>query len=379
MPQIIEDRVREVSSSTGTGNIVLSGALTGFRSFSSVCQLNDTVYCAIVAVDASNVPTGQWEVGNYTYVAANTLARTTILSSSNANVAVSFSSGTKHVFLDLPAYQIKQFSTGGQTNPSDVWPVGRDQNLFNALTFQDEFNGSQLDATKWRNTLWYERTLSRPINYSVENGALHVWPQVDSTQTDNGNNGFYERMLATDGKWSQQYGYFEFRARMPRGKGLAPAFWLFNHQRSEGTIHTEIDVMECYTSADPVSRPGWSTSDMRPQDYVVTVWNNQITGDRAGTAIRMNDNAGLPLVDLNAAPHTFACHWDSTGMQFYFDGIAVGTKRVPNSNFVDRPMYIVLALLLGGESGTPNTSQTPQGISNAMVVDYVRAWSLKNP
>lgn len=106
MAHITSDRVKESTTTTGTGALTLSGAITGFRAFSAVCATSDTVHYAIQAVDGSGVPTGDWEVGLGTYSAANTLTRTTILSSSNAGAAVVFAAGTKHVWIDLPASQL---------------------------------------------------------------------------------------------------------------------------------------------------------------------------------------------------------------------------------------------------------------------------------
>ena len=97
MTLIIKDRVVETSTSTGTGNFTLSGALAGYRAFSSVCSTNDICYYMIEAIDASGVPTGDWETGLGTYSAANTLTRTTVIASSNSNAAVSFAAGTKRV------------------------------------------------------------------------------------------------------------------------------------------------------------------------------------------------------------------------------------------------------------------------------------------
>jgi hypothetical protein len=102
----IADRVKETTTTTGTGSLTVAGAMTGFRAFSSVCSTGDTFYYGVQAVDGSGVPTGDWEVGFGTYSGANTLARTTILSSSNANAAVSFAAGTKQVWIDLAAAQL---------------------------------------------------------------------------------------------------------------------------------------------------------------------------------------------------------------------------------------------------------------------------------
>lgn len=104
---VIADRVKETSTTTGTGAFTLSGATTGFVAFSSVCAVADTCYYCIQAVDATNLPTGEWEVGLGTYSGANTLTRTTVLASSNANAAVSFTAGGKQVSLVQPASQVK--------------------------------------------------------------------------------------------------------------------------------------------------------------------------------------------------------------------------------------------------------------------------------
>ena len=92
----LNDRVKESSSTTGTGTFTLGGAVTGFETFSSAIGNTNTTYYAIVN---SN---GEFEVGLGT-VSAGALARTTVLSSSNSDSAVDFSAGTKDVFCTLPA------------------------------------------------------------------------------------------------------------------------------------------------------------------------------------------------------------------------------------------------------------------------------------
>ncbi len=102
MALIVEDRVKETSTTTGTGDFTLAGAITGSVAFSSVCTSpTSTVYYMIQGVDASGVPTSEWETGLGTYSAANTLTRTTPQRSSNAGAAVNFSAGTKQVSIDL--------------------------------------------------------------------------------------------------------------------------------------------------------------------------------------------------------------------------------------------------------------------------------------
>jgi len=98
MALVVFDRVKESSNSTGTTTFVLDGAQTGYQSFAVVGDANTTYYT--IAGQTS----GQWEVGIGTYYTANvSLARTTVIASSNANAAVSFSSGAKDVFITYPA------------------------------------------------------------------------------------------------------------------------------------------------------------------------------------------------------------------------------------------------------------------------------------
>lgn len=96
MAHIIADRVKETSTTTGTGALTLAGAESKYVAFSSVMAAGDTCYYAIVNRDAA-----EWEVGLGTY--NTTLARTTVLASSNAGSAVNLSAGTKEVMLVLAA------------------------------------------------------------------------------------------------------------------------------------------------------------------------------------------------------------------------------------------------------------------------------------
>lgn len=91
------DRVKETTTTTGTGTITLAGAATGYRTFGSVLADADTTYYVIEAG-------AEWEVGLGTVGGSGTtLARTSVLASSNAGAAVNFSAGTKNVFVTAPA------------------------------------------------------------------------------------------------------------------------------------------------------------------------------------------------------------------------------------------------------------------------------------
>jgi hypothetical protein len=118
MPLVIADRVRETSTTTGTGTLTLDGAVTGFRTFSSAIGDTNTCYYTITLGS-------DWEVGVGT-VGAGTLARTTILKSSNSNNAVNFGAGTKDVFATYAADRAVFKNETGNVNAlgtisSGVW------------------------------------------------------------------------------------------------------------------------------------------------------------------------------------------------------------------------------------------------------------------
>jgi hypothetical protein len=98
MALVLKDRVKETSTTTGTGTFTLAGAATGFQSFSVIGNSN-TVYYAIVLNGAN-----EWEIGIGTYTSSGTtLSRDTVLESSNSGSKVNFSAGAKEVFCTYPA------------------------------------------------------------------------------------------------------------------------------------------------------------------------------------------------------------------------------------------------------------------------------------
>lgn len=105
MAFVLADRVRETTTTTGTGTVSLGGAVTDYQSFAAIGTGNTTYYTI------AGTGTGEWEVGLGTYTSAgNTLSRDTVLASSNSGNLVNFSAGTKDVFCDYPA---KRAVTGG--------------------------------------------------------------------------------------------------------------------------------------------------------------------------------------------------------------------------------------------------------------------------
>ena len=97
MALVLKDRVKETTTTTGTGSFSLAGAVTGYDSFGQIGSGNTTYYA--VYLDGGS----EWEVGIGTYTAPSTLSRDTILASSNSGNIVTFSAGQKTIWCDYPA------------------------------------------------------------------------------------------------------------------------------------------------------------------------------------------------------------------------------------------------------------------------------------
>ena len=120
MALVIKDRVKETTTTTGTGTYTLAGAVSGFETFTSNLSNSDTTY--YVCTDNTD-----FEVGLGTFTSSGTtLARTTILASSNSNNAVNWSSGTRSVFMTYPADKAVFLDASGNLSIGADLTVGDD-------------------------------------------------------------------------------------------------------------------------------------------------------------------------------------------------------------------------------------------------------------
>jgi hypothetical protein len=155
MALVVKDRVKETTATTGTGTLTLAGAVAGFQAFSAVLSNADTTYYAIFESS-----TGAFEVGLGTYASpANTLARTTVLESSNAGSAINLTAGDADVFVTQPAEKAVYLDANGYIFTSD----GRNLTNLNATnltsgtvndarlpaTISSDITGNAATATAW--------------------------------------------------------------------------------------------------------------------------------------------------------------------------------------------------------------------------------------
>jgi len=113
------DRVKEFTTTTGTGAVALGGAASGYRGFGAVLTDGDT--CGYCIADPN---TGEWEVGTGTYTAPSTLTRTTVLSGTNGTSPVDFAAGSKDVMLVLTSAKMNEFMISPMTTLGDLIIAG---------------------------------------------------------------------------------------------------------------------------------------------------------------------------------------------------------------------------------------------------------------
>jgi beta-glucanase (GH16 family) len=244
---------------------------------------------------------------------------------------------------------------------STMTPYGQEASRF-TLSFSEEFNGNSLNTEVWNDAIWYSQ--SNPTkNYAVEDGKLKIWPQRDAS----GN--FFNRTIDTDGKFYQTYGYFEMEAKLPRGKGPWPAFWLFNHDRND---RPEIDIMEAYSGGGANS--GWADNNQNPINYGMNLWKDNPRGVHIDEVKLRDHSPYQDGVRLDQGFHKYAAMVEPDGVTFYFDGKQMGEKM--RTDFYDMRMYIILDLWFGSASGQGDHT-TPTGKTNSFEVNYVRAWQFK--
>lgn len=169
----LADRVRETTTTTGTGTVNLAGAVSGYQTFVAGVGTGNTVYYCI-ALDSA----GEWEVGigTVTDASPDTLSRTKVLASSNGGLLVNFSAGTKEVFLVDPASILEPLigvCNGRLTTESDV-PISPSDRTAQGTIYFTPYNGNRIalyNGSSWVIFAFSEVSLSLSLtsgkNYDV--------------------------------------------------------------------------------------------------------------------------------------------------------------------------------------------------------------------
>lgn len=139
---LVKDRVKQTTTSTGTGSVALSGTVSGFQTFAQAFSSGSVVYYCIA--DGTNWETG---IGTYTAGSPGSLSRDAILASSNSGAAVAWGVGTKDVFVTLPAAAIGVPSVKLVTKPTAYTAV--DADVGKAVKFTA---AATLTVSQWSNT-----------------------------------------------------------------------------------------------------------------------------------------------------------------------------------------------------------------------------------
>ncbi len=234
--------------------------------------------------------------------------------------------------------------------------------------FGDEFGGSSVDTAKWRvrdeDSLSFDKARILARNVTVHDGVLDIAGKRESA----GGRDYTTGYLDTIGKFSQKYGRWEMRAKVPTAatmtRGVWPAFWL----RGDSTPG-EIDIMETWGSPatqsyNPTNSNSW------------TVWRDTNVGGADKFTGWSHPQNHSPAIYNDY--HVYAVNWSPECMAFSFDGRVTGvvaTSAAPwlTTSF-SSPVNIRLNMQVGSSYwGHPDTANTKPAFN--FLVDYVRAYA----
>ena len=243
------------------------------------------------------------------------------------------------------------------------------------LAWHDEFNGlpgSAPDSTKWvlenggngwgNNELETYTSRRQNIRQDGENLVIEAIRE-NYIGPDAVERSYTSARIKSQGRFSQKYGRFEARIKVPSGKGLWPAFWLLGDDiyANGWPACGEIDIME--------------VGSFKPFRIYSSLHGPGYSGKNAVTSIFT-----FPTGRAVEGFHNFAAEWAPQVVRFYIDGELYATRTsadLPSGKLwvFDHPFFIVLNLAVGGNlPGNPDESTVfPQ----RMLVDYVRVYALR--
>ncbi|MCT8137048.1 carbohydrate binding domain-containing protein [Anaerobacillus sp. CMMVII] len=254
------------------------------------------------------------------------------------------------------------------------------------LVWSDEFEGDELDGTKWTRDLgngffqadgtfipgWGNEELQsyQDDNVRVENGKLILEGRKETVTDRTGTYNYTSGKVHTQGKFSQKYGRFEASIKLPEGQGYWPAFWMMPEEDVYGgwAASGEIDIME--NAGSHLNKIGgaihyggqWPNNTYTAKDYYFP--------------------DGKDITDFNL----YAVEWEPGEIRWYVNDVLYQTvnnwSSTSNGNPAkfsypapfDQEFYIILNLAIGGWYGGNPNDTTP--FPGEMLVDYVRVYEL---
>jgi beta-glucanase (GH16 family) len=209
-------------------------------------------------------------------------------------------------------------------------------------TFDDNFNSL--------GSVWLRHFHCCGVLAGYDAALTSVSSGVLSMSVDHRTTGWYSDLIDTKTTWTQKYGYFEARIKVPKGPGLWPAFWSYY---SNSGYEAEIDPME--VCANPIGMNGGNDASLLHTNI------HWASGGTAGDTTRTQD--------LSLAYHVYAYDWRADHIAFYLDGVQVW-RYTDTAHIPTVALPLILNLGVGGSwCGSP-TSATPDGAT--MLVDWVR-------
>ena len=165
---------------------------------------------------------------------------------------------------------------------------------------------------------------------------------------------FTSGVLTTELSFSQQYGYFEARIKVPFLTGGWPAFWLLDKIQGK---YDEIDVLEVLTARPNVHNFGhqWGRINVDPKN---------------------SERGEINSEDLSADFHTYGVLWTEASIVYYRDDVEVG--RFQNRGLHD-PMYMILSIGMDGSWNEQLKLQSPPDAAGDMLIDFVHVYRLHEP
>ncbi len=241
------------------------------------------------------------------------------------------------------------------------------------LIWNDEFNSSEIDASKWVYETGDGTDFGLPVGWGNAELQIYTTDEANSSiKTDDGNSvlaitaiesggAYTSAKMTTNGTFGARFGRIETRAKLPEGKGIWPAFWTL------GTNRSEIDWPGC-GEIDIFEMLGDNTSKIYSTvHYVEGSANNTSKGENQGSQV-------LSSGTFSEDYHLFRLDWTPESMSFYVDGILTNQVTIEEDmkEFL-REHYLILNVAVGGFwPGNPDASTVfPQ----EMLIDFVRVYS----